>query len=918
MSEKKLIVIDGYSFLFRAYHSMPALSRPKDGTPVGAVYGFVSMMMKVLSEMKPTHIVIVFDAGKKTFRNDLYPEYKAHRPPAPDDLIPQFALVREAAKALNIYVLEQEGYEADDIIATLSEISKSKQEEVLIVSSDKDLTQLVNGHIKMYDAIKSKIISSSDVEEKYGVVPEKMRDLLALVGDTSDNIPGVPGVGPKTAAELLNRFGDIDSIFENLSEIKQPKRRESLENSRDIVKLSRQLVSLCKDMELEVDFETLKSKPINDKNLLNFLDEQGFRTLVVRAKKMFGVEDIGSPSQVETKFDISPNLVTKISDFKEIIQHASYYGEIAIYFQPNFSFIDKIKTSVDIHSISIKIAEKYIYYVPIRSKKVEQGSLLESIDNGNKIFFDEFIGAFKGLIEDSSIKKIVWNHKAMLHLIREADQTITPRSFEDIMLMAYDLGSGRDNTEFHHLIEFFLGEQDEISVSGITKARANLNSMDERSVMNYVSKNAYFLHRSYQKLQPLLLENSMQYFYRKIDLPLSTVVFKMECNGFKVEKDILLDLEKTLDAKIDLLSKEIYKTAGIEFNISSSQQLADVLFNHMGIDPQKKLKKSGAYSTNVEILEILQSEGHTIADLLIQWRKLTKLKSTYTSSLVSHIESSASGERIHSNFLIALTSTGRFSSTEPNLQNIPVRGEFAAEIRSAFVAKEGYKILSLDYSQIELRIIAHIANVKSLKEAFQNNKDIHAVTASEIFGVDQENIDSLLRNKAKAINFGIIYGISGYGLAKNIGISRNEANDYIQKYFEKYPEILAFMESSKEFAHAHGYVKTIMKRRCYIPNINSKDHNLRSFSERAAINFPIQGSSSDIMRNAMVSADKVIESLALDCKIILQVHDELLFEVREDIVEKVRDTLKKSMENIVDISVPLVINTSIGDSWRKV
>ena len=918
MSEEKLIVIDGYSFLFRAYHSMPALSRPKDGTPVGAVYGFVSMMMKILSEMKPTHIVIVFDAGKKTFRNDLYPEYKAHRPPAPDDLIPQFALVREAAKALNIYVLEQEGYEADDIIATLSEISKSKQEEVLIVSSDKDLMQLVNGHIKMYDAMKSKVISSIDVEEKYGVVPEKMRDLLALVGDTSDNIPGVPGVGPKTAAELLNRFGNIDSIFENLSEIKQPKRRESLENSRDIVKLSRQLVSLCKDMELKVDFETLRAQPINDKNLLNFLDEQGFRTLVSRAKKMFGVEDVGSPSQVEPKFDISPNIVTKLDGFKEIIQHAAHHGEIAIYFQPNFSFIDKIKTSVDIHSMSMKIGEKHIYYVPIRSKKIEQGSLLESVDNGNKIFFDEVINTLKVLLEDSSIKKIVWNHKTVLHLINEADQKITPRSFEDIMLMAYDLGSGRDNTEFHRLIEFFLGEQDEISVSGITKARANLNAMDERAVMNYVSRNVYFLHRAYQKLQPLLLENSIQSFYRKIDLPLSTVVFKMECNGFKVEKNILLDLEKTLDKKIDLLSKEIYKTAGIEFNISSSQQLADVLFSHMGLDPQKKLKKSGAYSTNVEILEILQLEGHTIADLLIQWRKLTKLKSTYTSSLVSHVESSSSGERIHSNFLLALTATGRFSSTEPNLQNIPVKGEFASEIRSAFVAKEGYKILALDYSQIELRIIAHIANVKSLKEAFRNNKDIHAVTASEMFGVSQENVDNSLRNKAKAINFGIIYGISGYGLAKNIGISRNEATDYIQKYFEKYPEILTYMESSKEFAHRHGYIETMMKRKCYIPNINSKDHNLRSFSERAAINFPIQGTDSDIMRKAMVSADEIIESSSLDCKMILQVHDELLFEVREDIVEKARDILKKSMENIVDISVPLVINTSIGDSWRKV
>ena len=918
MSEKKLIVIDGYSFLFRAYHSMPALSRPSDDTPVGAVYGFTSMVMKVLSEMNPTHIVIVFDAGKKTLRHKIYPEYKANRPPPPDDLIPQFALVREAAQALNIDVLEREGYEADDIIATLAEISKVKKEEVLIVSSDKDLMQLVNGHVKMYDAIRSRLIGSKEVEEKYGVVPEKIRDLLALVGDTSDNIPGVPGIGPKTAAELLNRFGDLDSVFENLSEIKQPKRRESLENSRDIVKLSRELVSLHKDMDLGIDFELLKSKPIESKSLLDFLDGQGFRTLISRAKKMFGVDDSISQSNKELLFDSSAvRILSSIEDVKKLYPLALYQGEIGIYFQPNFINRDKVRSSEDIHSVSFNIG-KFSYYALIRSKKSSQTSLLDHVDSKEKIFFDEFIESLKNILEDSSITKIVWDYKLAQHLISESISNISPRSFEDIMLMAYDLGSGRSNTDFYKLIDFFLEEQDEIVVSGITKSRENLEKLDKRELGIYVSKKAYLVSKSYEEIKERMLEAGAYSFYKRVDLPLSKVVYEMERNGFMVKKEILLQLEESLEKEIKSISKEIYKLAGTEFNISSSQQMADVLFNQMGIDPHKKSKKSGVYSTSAETLEQLQQEGHTIADLLIRWRRLSKVKSTYTAALVNHIEDSDSGERIHSNFSLALTSTGRFSSTEPNLQNIPVRGDFADEIRSAFVARQGYKILALDYSQVELRIVAAIANVLSLKEAFRKDLDIHSVTAGEIFGVKTEDVDKSLRNKAKAINFGIIYGISGFGLAKNIGISRTEASEYINKYFERYPEILSFMEDSKSFARKHGYVETIMKRRCYINGINAKDPNTRSFSERAAINFPIQGSSSDIMRKSMVDVSNVLEKSKWECKMILQVHDELLFEVKDSEVEEVAQVLQNTMESSAELSVPLIVNVSIGDNWRKV
>lgn len=917
MSEKKLIVIDGYSFLFRAYHSMPALSRPGDSIPVGAVYGFTSMIMKVLSDMNPTHIVIVFDSGKKTIRHKIYPDYKANRPPPPDDLIPQFSLVREAAKALNVDILEREEYEADDIIATLAEISKSKKEEVLIVSSDKDLMQLVNGHIKMYDAIRSKIIGEKEVEEKYGVAPNKIRDLLAMMGDTSDNIPGVPGIGPKTAAELLNRFGDIDKVFENLSEIKQPKRRETLENSKDIVKLSCELVSLHKDIDLGIEFDALKSKPIESKKLLDFLHAQGFRTLISRAKKMFGVDD-SAPGQDVSSFDASSAKSLKnIADVKGLYDIASNQGEIAIYFQPNFVYRDKVKDSSDVHVVSFSIG-KSTFYAEVKSKKVEQVSLLDHSDSVEKIFFDEMIESLKDIFEDTSIIKVVWNYKSVLHLISESNVPIHPKSFEDIMLMAYDLGSGRSNTEFHKLVDFFLEEEDQIAVSGITKARANLKNLDARELGNYVCKNAYFVYQAYKKIKEMMFDAKIHSFYKRVDLPLAEVVYDMEVNGFMVKKDILLDLEKSLEKEIDSLSKEIYNLAGTEFNISSSQQMADVLFNQMGIDPHKKSRKSGVYSTSAETLEQLQADGHTIADLLIRWRRISKIKSTYTSALVSHIESSELGERIHSNFSLALTSTGRFSSTEPNMQNIPVRGDFADEIRSAFVAREGYKILALDYSQVELRIVAAMANVVSLKEAFRKNLDIHSVTAGEIFGVKIEDVDKSLRNKAKAINFGIIYGISGFGLAKNIGISRSEATNYIDKYFEKYPEILHFMESSKEFARRHGYVETIMARRCYINGINSKDPNTRSFSERAAINFPIQGSSSDIMRKAMVKVGDVLVNSKWDCKMILQVHDELLFEVKNSDVDDVSKALKKTMEEIVRLSAPLIVNASIGDNWKKV
>ncbi len=912
MDNKKLVVIDGYSFLFRAYHSMPALTRPSDGTPVGAIYGFISMVMKVLSDMKPSHIVMVFDAGKKTFRHELYDEYKANRPPPPEDLVPQFSLVREAARALNLDILEKDGFEADDIIATLSKMVKYHEEEVLIISSDKDLMQLVNSHVKMYDAMKSRVIGEKEVEEKYGVKPGKIRDLLALVGDSSDNVPGVPGIGPKTAAELLNRFDDIDGVYEHIEEITQKKRKESLKESRDLVKLSRELVSLKSDMKLGVEFSDLESKEIDSKSLLDFLHAQNFRTLISRAKNIFGVEDTKEVSGKKDDFNISNIKVIK-KDLSEVVKKAEYYGEISIYLQPNLKYREYIKSIRDVHSVSITIEERYYYYIPISEDKT-QGSLLEEQSIGFLTLKELFL-ELSNVLSDVSIKKILWNYKMFRHLIDEIGSSAS--SCEDIMLMAYDLGSGRSNTNFIEMTDFFLEEYDGVQVSGLVKSRNNLESLDERKIKQYVTKKSYFIRKIYKELLVKSLEGGSQSYYRRIDLPLSEVVFEMERSGIKVRKEALIDLEKQIDKELATLSSDIYNLSGAEFNIASSQQVADVLFNQMEIVPRKKSKKSGGYSTNLDTLEQLQADGHTIADLLIEWRKLTKMKSTYTSTLVSHVESSHSKDRIHSTFSLALTSTGRFSSLDPNLQNIPVRGRFADEIRSAFVSKEGHKILALDYSQIELRILAEIANVKSLKKAFKEGIDIHAMTAIEIFGVGLEDVTKDLRSKAKAINFGIIYGISAHGLSKNIKISRDEAKRYIEKYFERYPEILVFMKRSKESAREHGYVKTIMNRKCYVKNINSKDHLLRSFAERAAINFPIQGSSSDIMRRAMVLVSKTLTKNKLNCNLILQIHDELLFEVMDQDVESASHLLKEQMENTMDISVPLLVNVSVGDTWKK-
>ena len=923
--EEQIIIVDGYSFVFRAYYAMPPLTRPDDGLPVGAVYGFASMLMKLLSGMKPTHLVIVFDAGKKTYRNEIYSEYKAHRPPPPDDLIPQFPLMREVAEAFNIKILEKVGFEADDIIATLVRMGKENKEKIMIVSSDKDLMQLVNHEVTMYDALRMKLIGEKEVKEKFGVAPSKMRDLLALVGDSSDNIPGLPGIGPKTAAELLNKYEDVPGIFKHASEIKQPKRRETIENGHEILDLSLKLVSLRDDLKLEMKLKDLKAQEIDSAKLLKFLTKQGFKSLIARVKKEFNVKDIDlseiqeaavsydkisqtkhTPNQVKEQVQSTHpkvKFVSSDSELKEIYSEAKEIGKVAVYVQNNFDQSLELKVVEDICTVGFACNLNLVYVAKV-TKEFSFKILADFIEQ---------------LLSDVSITKIFYDYKLLLHLINSLERMDYNEDVDDVQLMSYSLGGGRGIFSFEKLLEFYLERSDEIfsETGGITKCRARLSKLTEEELANYIAIKTQGLLISRSKLAGFLFENSKQALYQKFDRPLSVIVYNMERCGLKVDKKTLKDLSDYFEKEIKEISLEIYKIAGEEFNIASPKQLSDILFNKMKLSTGKRSAKSGDYRTDFEILEQLQSRGHTIADFIIRWRQLSKLKSTYTDALLE--QTNKESGRVHTTFSLAYTTTGRFSSVNPNLQNIPIKGEYGDKIRSAFVAKTGYKIISADYSQMELRLLAHIADVKALQEAFrEGGKDIHLITASEVFGVPLDKVTSNLRQRAKIINFGITYGIGEYGLARRLGVLRIEAAHYIKRYFQKYPEVQTYMESAKKFVHKNGYVETLMGRRCYVREIESQDRRGRLFAERAAINAPIQGTNADIIRKAMIAIHNEILTKHKTVCMISQIHDELLFEIKDDsYLNTIIEKIQHFMTTAISLSVPVKVDCNIGASWGK-
>ncbi|QLK52884.1 DNA polymerase I [Ehrlichia ruminantium] len=849
-------IIDAYGLLFRAYYALPHLST-SNGVPIGGVYGFINMLLKYIEVHTANYLVVAFDTGGKNFRHDIYPQYKSNRIKLPEDLISQFPLLREAVNALNISYEEVAGYEADDVIATLSKnYSKFDGIKVTVVTSDKDLLQLLEHNIHIFDPVKNKYIVEDDVQDKFGISSSKLLDFLSLTGDTSDNIPGVPGIGIKTAAKLLNNFGSLDNLLSQPHAIEKNKCRESIIKYQDQAILSRQLLTLCDTVNLDNNIEKYRSRIPDTQKLVKFLKKYELQSLINKIGKIFKTDafTVYQKSGYNNENSIKTNVVQYSSEeLKTFIENCKNEGTIALY-------IDI--TDNTINSMSLSYKEDTILYI-------------------NKEHITHALDLIKPLFSLDHILKVMYDVKTLFKIIQE-DTNIT--AFDDILIMSYSLDAGLHD---HTLKNIIIRNIDKYDITNENITASTLLS----------------LHTA---LRRNLLTNQLCTIYYRIEKPLINVLHNMEKIGIMIDGSILDKLSSTFLDKISVLEEKIYKLSGEEFNIASSRQLSTILFDKMGIKKGKKLS-SGTYSTDAEVLHELAFNGVEIADEILKWRHFTKLKNTYTDVLAKQIDNNTS--RVHTFYSMTSTVTGRLSSSNPNLQNIPIRSEEGNAIRNAFIAKSGYKLISADYSQIELRIMAHIASVQAFRDAFSLDQDIHLITAQQIFNT--QNIDKKLRRKAKSINFGIIYGISPFGLAKQLGITRSEASKHIENYFKSYPEIKSYIEEIKVYARTHGYTRTVFGRKCFIKDINSNNHALRNFSERAAVNAPLQGTSADIIKMSMIHLFDRLKTGYM----ILQVHDELLFEVPEDHVDNTVKLIKEVMEGIVKLSVPLKVDITIGDNW---
>ncbi|MBB5073747.1 DNA polymerase-1 [Bartonella callosciuri] len=961
-----LFLIDGSGYIFRAYYALPPLKRKKDGLPVGAVAGFCNMLWKLLCDARntatgvvPTHFAVIFDYSSDTFRKQIYPQYKANREAPPEDLIPQFALIRQATKAFNLPCIEKEGFEADDLIATYAQLATKVGAKTTIISSDKDLMQLVNTHVSLYDAMKDKHIGVSEVVEKWGVTPEKMVDLQALIGDATDNVPGIPGIGPKIAAQLLEQFGSLDLLLQRVIEVKQTKRRENIQAYSEQVKISRELVRLKTDVPIDNDLDDFILEPQNGPRLIAFLKAMEFSTLTRRVAEattcdatVIDALDIDDVEWEKSGYERDPNIKKADSiflhDFSEnspqrlaqkrkdqavsqkIIRSAyttildeellrEWLSEAQ---EQGFFAFDTETTSLDpmqakLVGFSLALQPGKAAYIPL--EHVEGGDdLLGGGRIAKQIETQKALTLLKPILENQAVLKIGQNIKYDWLVMKQ--QGIVIRSFDDTMLLSYALEAGVLTHGMDILSERWLGHKP-IAYKDLTNNGKKITSfaeVDLKQATLYAAEDADITIRLWQVLKPQLVAQGMTKIYERLDRPLIEVLAKMEERGILVDRQILLRLSGELAQTAIILEEEIYQLANEKFNLASPKQLGDVLFDKMGL-PGGTKTKGGQWSTSAQVLEELAAEGHILPRKIIDWRQLAKLKSTYTDALPSYILPKTG--RVHTNYSLTTTSTGRLSSSDPNLQNIPVRTTEGRKIRTAFIAPEGHVLLSADYSQIELRILAHIADIKALKEAFASGQDIHAITASQMFGVAIEGMPSDIRRRAKAINFGIIYGISAFGLANQLGISRQEAGRYIQLYFERFPGIKNYMETTKSFARQNGYVETIFGRRIHYPEIKTANLQVRSFNERAAINAPIQGSAADLIRRAMIQMEDALEKEKLSAKMLLQVHDELIFEVPEDESEKTMALVKKVMENatmpVLSLSVPLEVKVMIAQNWDE-
>jgi DNA polymerase-1 len=909
-------LIDGSGYIFRAYYALPPLTRKSDGLPTGAVNGFCSMLFKLLEDsksnenlQKPTHFAVIFDSARKTFRNEIYSDYKANRSEAPDDLVPQFEYIRKSVLAFNLPSVELVNYEADDLIATYVDQILKKGAKVTIVSSDKDLMQLYRKDVRIFDPMKNKFISNEDVKNKFGVDPDKVIDVQALAGDSSDNVPGVPGIGVKTAAELINKYGDLETLLKSADEIKQNKRRETLLNNKDKALISKKLVTLKHDAPIEMKLNDFELKIIDKDKLYKFLREMEFNRLLSSAISAYGEPDFdGEKKDVqikEKKVEIDKKnyfLITDQSKIDNWIKEAEEIGEVAVDTETNS--LDPHQADLVGVSLSSKIGKAC--YIPIghNSKKC--------IDK------DIVLKKLKPLLEDPSIKKIGQNIK--FDFIVFFKHGIKVSAMEDTMLMSYVLDAGKNRHNMDTLSEIHLNHKTikfkELVGSG--KKQINFSEVDLEKAKDYAAEDADITYRLYKKFYKSLKEEKMINIYEIFEKPLLRILADMEIQGIKVDNKFLKTLSTKFEKKIEKIQKEVFKLSKKEFNIASPKQLGEILYNDLKIADLKKTKK-GSFATSASVLEDLAFKGHKFPQLVLDWRQVSKLKNTYSDSLPEHINPNT--KKVHTSFLLAATTTGRLASSDPNLQNIPIKSEDGRDIRKAFVAERDNILISADYNQIEMRILADLADVKELKKAFQNNEDIHSLTASQIFNVDIKKVSQDQRRKAKAINFGIIYGISQYGLAKQINVSNFEAEEFLNSYFSKFPEIKVYMDRTIKFCRKSGYVSNIFGRRSHFININDKNYNVRNFQERAAINAPIQGSAAEIMRLAMIRIDKKLKEQKVNkTKMLLQIHDELIFESPKDEVKKISKVIIDEMSSVAEsdqhsFSIPLTVDLNTGENW---
>ena len=909
-------LIDGSGYIFRAYYALPPLTRKSDGLPTGAVSGFCSMLFKLLEDsksnqnlQKPTHFAVIFDSARKTFRNEIYSDYKANRAEAPDDLAPQFEYIRKSVLAFNLPSVELINYEADDLIATYVDRILNKGAKVTIVSSDKDLMQLFRKNVRIYDPMKNKFINEEDVKNKFGVDSSKVIDVQSLAGDSSDNVPGVPGIGIKTAAELINKYGNLETLLKSAHEIKQNKRRETLIENKDKAVISKKLVTLKHDAPIDRDIEEFKLKEVDKDKLYKFLREMEFNRLLSSAISVYG-----EPNLISANNENKPKGVQKAIDKKEYhliddpkqiddwIKEAEETGEIAV--DTETSSLDPHQANLIGISLSTKIGKAC--YIPIghNSKKcINKNVVLKKL---------------KPLLEDPSIKKIGQNIKFDFIVLLKNGINIS--SMEDTMLMSYVLDAGKNRHNMDTLSEIHLNHKTVKfkDLVGSGKKEINFSEVDVEKAKDYAAEDADVTFRLYKKFYKSLKEERMINIYEIFEKPMIQILAFMEIQGIKIDNKFLKILSSKFEKKIDKIQKEVFKISKKEFNIASPKQLGEILYNDLKIADLKKTKK-GSFATSASVLEDLAFKGHKFPQLVLDWRQISKLKNTYSDSLPEH--TNPNSKRVHTSFLLAATNTGRLASSEPNLQNIPIKSEDGKDIRKAFIAEKDHVLISADYNQIEMRILADLADVKELKKAFKNNEDIHSLTASQIFNIDIKKVNHDQRRKAKAINFGIIYGISQYGLAKQINVSNYEAEEFLNSYFAKFPEIKVYMDNTIKFCRKSGYVNNIFGRRSHFNGINDKNFNVRNFQERAAINAPIQGSASEVMRLAMIRLDKKLsEQKNSNSKMLLQIHDELIFEIPKKDEKVMIKLIEKEMTSVAQsdyhsFSTPLTVDINVGDNW---